>query len=115
VGARVPKVESADEVRGLAAALPGRDLHLLIESALGVERAFEIASASPQVASVGLGEADLRSDLRVDDDGALAWVRSRLVVAARAAGLPWAGFHTLRHTCVTTLFRHGANATQVQT
>ncbi|KRD35841.1 citrate lyase subunit beta [Oerskovia sp. Root918] len=88
VGARVPKVESADEVRGLAAALPGRDVHLLIESALGVERAFEIASASPQVASVGLGEADLRSDLRVDDDGALAWVRSRLVVAARAAGLP---------------------------
>lgn len=88
VGARVPKVESADEVRDLAAALPGRDLHLLIESALGVERAFEIASASPQVASVGLGEADLRSDLRVDDDGALAWVRSRLVVAVRAAGLP---------------------------
>jgi len=88
VGARVPKVESADEVRSLAAALPGRELHLLIESALGVERAFEIASASPQVASVGLGEADLRSDLRVDDDGGLAWVRSRLVVAARAAGLP---------------------------
>jgi len=34
--------------------------------------------------------------------------------AARAAGVPWAGFHTLRHTCATTLFRHGANAKQVQ-
>src|SRR5690606_33690114 len=88
VGARVPKVESADDVRALSAALPGRALHLLVESALGVERAFEIATASPQVASIGLGEADLRSDLRVDDESGLAWSRSRVVVAARAAGLP---------------------------
>lgn len=88
VGVRVPKVESSEEVRALAAALPGRELHLLLESALGVERAFEIASAAQAVASLGLGEADLRSDLRVDDEAALAWVRSRVVVAARAARLP---------------------------
>jgi len=88
VGVRVPKVESADEVRELAAALPGRALHLLLETALGVERAFELASASPQVASLGLGEADLRSDLRLDDESGLSWPRSRVVVAARAAGLP---------------------------
>jgi citrate lyase subunit beta/citryl-CoA lyase len=88
VGARVPKVEAADEVRALAEALPGRALHLLVESALGVERAFEVATASPQVASIGLGEADLRSDLRVDGDDGLTWARSRVVVAARAARLP---------------------------
>lgn len=87
VGARVPKVESVLEVQELAAALPGRALHLLVESALGVERAFELATASPQVASIGLGEADLRSDLRVDDEDGLLWARSRVVVAARAAGL----------------------------
>lgn len=87
VGARVPKVESAEEVRALAAALPGRSLHLLVESALGVERAFELAAASPQVASIGLGEADLRSDLRLDGDEGLTWARSRVVVAARAARL----------------------------
>ncbi|MFD7308681.1 HpcH/HpaI aldolase/citrate lyase family protein [Promicromonospora sp. NPDC059942] len=87
VGARVPKVESAAEVRDLAAALPGRALHLLVETALGVERAFELATASPQVRSIGLGEADLRSDLRVSDDAGLTWARSRVVVAARAAGL----------------------------
>ncbi|WP_285103823.1 CoA ester lyase [Promicromonospora sp. MEB111] len=87
VGARVPKVESAAEVRDLAAALPGRALHLLVESALGVERAFELATASPQVRSIGLGEADLRSDLRVDGEEGLLWARSRVVVAARAAGL----------------------------
>jgi citrate lyase subunit beta/citryl-CoA lyase len=88
VGARIPKVESADEVRALAVALPGRALHLLVESALGVERAFELATASPQVASIGLGEADLRSDLRVDGDEGLTWARGRVVVAARAARLP---------------------------
>ncbi|MGF0116941.1 HpcH/HpaI aldolase/citrate lyase family protein [Promicromonospora sp. Marseille-Q5078] len=88
VAVRVPKVESVSEVRALAAALPGRSLHLLLESALGVERAYELATASPQVASVGLGEADLRSDLRVDADDALSWARARVVVAARAAGLP---------------------------
>lgn len=34
--------------------------------------------------------------------------------AARRAGIPWAAFHTLRHTCATNLFRHGLNAKQVQ-
>jgi integrase len=34
--------------------------------------------------------------------------------AARAAGVPWAGFHSLRHTCATMLFRSGLNAKQVQ-
>ena len=34
--------------------------------------------------------------------------------AARRAGVPWAGFHTLRHTCATLLFRRGLNAKQVQ-
>lgn len=87
VGARLPKVESPEEVRAVADALPGRALHLLVESALGLERAFDVATASRQVASLGLGEADLRSDLRVDDAG-LAWARGRVVVAARAAGLP---------------------------
>jgi integrase len=34
--------------------------------------------------------------------------------AARRAGVPWASFHTFRHTCATMLFRHGLNAKQVQ-
>ncbi|RCG20164.1 CoA ester lyase [Sphaerisporangium album] len=88
-GIRVPKVESARELREVAASLPGGVvLHPLVESALGLERLYEIASADPAVASVGLGEADLRADLRVADEAGLAWARSRIVVAARAAGLP---------------------------
>ena len=87
VGLRLPKAEDPAAVAGLVSRVGERELHLLVESALGVERAFDLASVAG-VASLGLGEADLRSELRVDDDAALAWVRSRIVVAARAAGLP---------------------------
>jgi integrase len=34
--------------------------------------------------------------------------------AARRTDVPWAAFHTLRHTCATMLFRNGLNAKQVQ-
>jgi hypothetical protein len=33
---------------------------------------------------------------------------------AEEAGVPWAGFHTFRHTCATRLFAEGRNAVQVQ-
>jgi integrase len=33
---------------------------------------------------------------------------------ARAAGVPWAGFHTFRHTCASILFASGKNPKQVQ-
>ncbi len=88
VAVRVPKVESRAEVDAVAQATPGCAVHVLLESALGVERAFEIAASG--AASVGLGEADLRSQLGLpasSDDG-LVWARSRVVVAAAAAGLP---------------------------
>jgi integrase len=34
--------------------------------------------------------------------------------AAKRAGVPWAGLHTLRHTFASRCFRHGCNAKQVQ-
>ena len=90
VGVRVPKVESAAQVADIASRVPGRPIHALIESAMGVERAFEIASAG--VASIALGEADLRSQLGLPRGAAgepgLAWTRSRMVNAAAAAALP---------------------------
>ena len=86
-GLRLPKVESPAEVSELAAVLPGTRLHCLLESALGVERAYDIATSHSAVAGIGLGEADLRSDLGVADDAGLAYARGRVVLAARAAGL----------------------------
>jgi len=85
VGLLLPKAEHPEEVASLVAALPGRAVHLLIESAIGVEAAFQLASAG--VASIALGEADLGADLGCDEAG-LAFSRSRVIVAARAAGLP---------------------------
>lgn len=83
VEVRVPKVESRADLATFA----GRRVHALLESAVGVERAFEIASA-PGVATLGLGEADLAADLGLGSEDAFTWIRSRVVVAARAAGLP---------------------------
>jgi integrase len=44
----------------------------------------------------------------------LANLRKVFAPAAKQAGVPWATFHTLRHTCATLLFLHGYNAKQVQ-
>ncbi|PZF81629.1 HpcH/HpaI aldolase/citrate lyase family protein [Jiangella anatolica] len=87
VGVRVPKVSSPADVAAVRAVVGDRPVHVLLETAAGVEAAYAIASA-PGVASIGLGEADLASDLGVSGPDGLTWCRQRLVVAARAAGLP---------------------------
>ncbi|GAA1712195.1 CoA ester lyase [Kribbella yunnanensis] len=84
---RVPKVESAADVLRVLEQVPSARITALIESPLGLERAFEIATADPRVVAVALGEADLRSSLGVDGPEGLAWARGRLVSASRAAGL----------------------------
>ncbi|MCF3118117.1 CoA ester lyase [Streptomyces arenae] len=91
-GLRLPKVVSRAEVvrvadRTALAAAGAPALHALVESALGLEHAFAIASAHPALHGISLGESDLRADLGVRDDAGLDWARSRVVVAARAAGL----------------------------
>ncbi|WP_052850246.1 HpcH/HpaI aldolase/citrate lyase family protein [Streptomyces avicenniae] len=85
---RLPKVNGPADIARVAAWAAGPPaLYALLESALGVEQAYAVATAHPAVAGVALGEADLRADLGVRDDGGLAWSRGRVVVAARAAGL----------------------------
>lgn len=85
---RLPKAQGVGDVEAAAAAAgAGVAIHAMVETALGVESAYEIA-AHPAVVSLGLGEADLASDLGTSADAALDWARSRIVVAARAAGLP---------------------------
>ncbi|MFC5214658.1 HpcH/HpaI aldolase/citrate lyase family protein [Streptomyces coerulescens] len=90
---RLPKVTSAEQIIRLAQTTPPTapgttPLHALLESALGIERAHAIATAHPALRGISLGEADLRTDLGVRGDAGLDWCRSRVVVAARAAGLP---------------------------
>ncbi|WP_037572845.1 HpcH/HpaI aldolase/citrate lyase family protein [Phaeacidiphilus oryzae] len=85
-GLRLPKCEAPDEVAAVRRYVEA-PLHVLIESALGVEEAFRLALADPAVRLLSLGEADLRADLRVRSSAGLDWARDRIVNAARAAGL----------------------------
>ena len=62
----------------------------LIETALGVENAFSIASAASRVKALFLGAEDLTADLqckRTKEGREIEYARTRLVVAARAAGV----------------------------
>jgi citrate lyase subunit beta / citryl-CoA lyase len=87
VGVRIPKCEDPLAVDDLDRRLGRRPLHLLVESALGVEMAYALTQCAG-VASIGLGEADLRADLGVTENGGLLYARSRVITAAAAAGLP---------------------------
>ncbi len=96
----IPKVETAAEVRKVAKRIDTlqRDqkrkhpvwLMPILESALGIENAFEIATASERVVALTIGLEDYTADLGVrktKEGGESAFARSRLVNAARAAGV----------------------------
>ena len=62
----------------------------LIETAMGVENAFAIATAAKRVKALFLGAEDLTADLqckRTKEGREIEYARTRLVVAARAAGV----------------------------
>jgi len=62
----------------------------LIETAMGVENAFAIASSTSRVKALFLGAEDLTADLqckRTKEGREIEYARTRLVVAARAAGV----------------------------
>ena len=83
---RVPKVESLAGLDAVAAALPGRPITALFETALGVENATALA-AHPAVTRLALGESDLASDLGTSAPTAIDYARVRVLFAARANGL----------------------------
>ena len=102
------KVDSADYIRTVSAYIGQMEekygieagsvkMIPLIETALGVERAFEIASADPRVAAIFLGGEDFTADMRckrTKEGTEIFYARSRMVLAARAAGVdvydtPW--------------------------
>jgi citrate lyase subunit beta / citryl-CoA lyase len=99
----VPKTETAAQVLEVEQRVAEiREFHLapaeappiwlmpIIESALGVENAFSIAAASPNIAAITIGLEDYTADMGVvkTREGAESlWARQRLVNAARAAGV----------------------------
>ena len=91
LGIRMPKVSSVETVNAAAKILDAgksqAQIHLLIESALGVMQLPALASSSSRVVAMSLGEADLLSDLRATNQEVLKYCRNALLVASRAAGL----------------------------
>ena len=100
-GLVVPKVESAEELvqlDALIAAIERRqgrpegevEVAPIIETALGLWNAFEIARSSSRIRSLHFGAGDFTRDLNLDwtrDETELMYARSRLVVISRAAGI----------------------------
>jgi (S)-citramalyl-CoA lyase len=88
----LPKVESADEVRIVAALLERAarpiHLHVIIESNPGLEQAQAIAGASPAIRSLLFGAVDMAAELgSAMDFTSMLYARSRVVHAAASHGL----------------------------
>ena len=97
----LPKSGTAEDIRTVDAYMSSLEkkqgleensvrLMPLIETALGVENAFAIASACARVQAIFLGAEDLTADLRckrTKEGKEIEYARTRLVVAARAANV----------------------------
>jgi citrate lyase subunit beta/citryl-CoA lyase len=96
----IPKTENADQVRSvqrrvvqIQKRVRGNQpiwLMPILESALGVEHAFEIATATDTVVALTIGLEDYTADLGVvktPEGGESLYARQRVVNAAKAAGV----------------------------
>jgi citrate lyase subunit beta/citryl-CoA lyase len=87
-GVMLAMVESVDHVTETAKRLPGVPIVALVETARGLERITEIASAKGTF-RLAFGIGDFRRDTGFGDNPAtLAYARSRFTIAAKAAHLP---------------------------
>ena len=97
---RMPKTETADEIRELEAEIVKVETELgcvgrtqimaAIESTLGVINAYDIATASKRMMGIALGAEDYSANLktqRTPEGMELLLARQTIVVAARAAGI----------------------------
>ncbi|BBX87732.1 HpcH/HpaI aldolase/citrate lyase family protein [Mycolicibacterium aubagnense] len=89
-GIMLAMVESVDHVTETAKRLPNVPIVALVETARGLERITEIASAKGTF-RLAFGIGDFRRDTGFGDNPAtLAYARSRFTIAAKAAHLPGA-------------------------
>ena len=96
----IPKCETAEEIHRIDAEIEkirkekGFDYPIwympIIESALGVENAYKIVTASPNVSSLAIGLEDFTADLgvrRTNEGTESLYARTRMVNACKAAGV----------------------------
>lgn len=86
-GVVVAKAENRETLEIVAAALGGRAVLPLIETAAGIDALRDVAAA-PHVLRLMFGSIDLQVDLGIEgEDEELLYFRSALVLASRLAGL----------------------------
>lgn len=94
----IPKVESAEQIRSVENEIKkyksanDKKIFLMpiIESALGVENAFEIAASSSAIVALAIGLEDYTADIgaqRTPEGRESFYARSKIVNAAKAAGI----------------------------
>ena len=96
----IPKCESPDQVRIVDSGISDIKekygltypvfLMPIIESAAGIERSFEIAKSSGNIVALAIGLEDYTADLgvpRTNEGKESFYARTRLVVAAKSAGI----------------------------
>ncbi|HUX59397.1 MAG TPA: aldolase/citrate lyase family protein [Bacteroidales bacterium] len=96
----IPKCESADYVKKVDDEISAIKVKFnlknrvflmpIIESALGIENSFKIARSSENVVAIAIGLEDYTDDLgvaRTTEGRESLYARSRLIVAAKAAGI----------------------------
>ncbi len=95
---RVPKTETVEEINRLISEIERIEdkhnlphdkmtIHIMIETALGVQNVFELAKASKRIDAITIGGQDLTADMNIastKDASGIDFARKRIVMAAKA-------------------------------
>ena len=91
-GLMLPKIQSVEEVKNLEKQIieskKNLNLHIIIETNMGLENSWSIAHSSPLIKSLLFGGVDMSADLGCNGDWfSLLYARSRVVHAAAGASI----------------------------
>ncbi|MDA3865808.1 MAG: aldolase/citrate lyase family protein [Salinivirgaceae bacterium] len=95
---RLPKTETVEELGRVLSLIENIEkhhglphnamkIHVMIESALGVQNVYELASFAPRIDAITIGGQDLTADMQIEkskDNYGIDYARKRIVMAAKA-------------------------------
>lgn len=95
---RLPKTETIEELKRVLELIEKIEkqnklphdkmkIHVMIESALGVQNVYELASFSPRIDAITIGGQDLTADMQIEkskDNFGIDYARKRIVMASKA-------------------------------
>ena len=95
---RLPKTETTKELNDVLTLIEAIEnkhnlphdkmkIHVMIETALGVQNAYEIASFSPRIDAITIGGQDLTADMQIEkskDNFGIDYARKRIVMASKS-------------------------------